>query len=347
MPIAYQRHEALTADGFRLSLFRHQRTRDLPALPQRPPVLLLPGMGANRFTFGLDPNESLPELLFRAGWDVWIGEFRGSRSASWLGRGAPPVLVVRKLDADLPAMLATIARHTNGAAVALLGHSLGGLLALLHAGGSAAAEISAVATICTPGAPVPESMGGSVRTLGRALSMGLGGLEVLRVSPLARVRGPLPHLVALRGHFRAGTSDAAMRRAYFEHAVEDIPGAELADLLRWQTSGRFEPVGGLAGTCLVASRLPAVTVPVLSVASVADGVVPYDRARMTFERLTGGQLRTWHAVGKAHGTSHDYAHADILLSPAARHDVLEPIVNWLNAVAGGGVGAGIQKLAMI
>jgi pimeloyl-ACP methyl ester carboxylesterase len=353
MPFAYTRIPVSTRDGFRLTLFRHHRHR--PEIHRdHPPVLLLPGMGSNRFTFALTADDGLPELLFRAGFDVWIGEFRGSRSSTWLGRVAPPVRVAAKLDADLPAMLEVIARHTEGRPVSLIGHSLGGLLALLHAGlPERAASVASVVTLCTPGAPPPRASLSGKAVAGRVAARGLSGLDALKVAPLARVRGPVPHLVALSSHFRPGTTSPGLRRQYFEAAVEDIPGAELADLLRWQTTGRLELDLGDAGlrtSCLVHDRLPRVQVPVLAIASSADGVVPAERARFTFDRLTGANNRTWRLVGRQAGARHDYAHADLLLASSAREDVLLPVVAWLDATIRGGRSDAAnepQKLAMI
>ncbi len=340
MPVPYQRHEAFTDDGFSLTLFRLPPPLAFPgaaSLASLAPVLLLPGMGANRFTFSLRDGDGLPALMSRAGHDVWIGEFRGARSSRFLGRGKAPVTFADKLERDLPAMRQAIARANpmvnQGLPLTLIGHSLGGLLALLHAGDPRwAAGLGPIVTVCAPGAS-PEPAGGPLRrAAAAALAGALGRTSALRVAPLARVRGPVPHLVSLRGHFRPGTLDAAERRVYFEHAVEDIPGAELADLLRWQTTGRLVTADHRA--CLIDARLGAVAVPVLSLATTHDGVVPADLARETFARLRGS-TRDFRLVGRRHGASTDYAHADVLLARSAREDALDPILRWLETVNAG------------
>jgi predicted alpha/beta hydrolase len=361
MPVPYQRHDLRTDDGFALTLFRVPPPLVTAAgvaplgigADPRPAVLLLPGMGANRFTFSLREGEGLPVLLAGAGLDVWIGEFRGARSSRFLGRGSAPVTLADKLERDLPAMRQAIARATGGAPLALVGHSLGGLLALLHAGDPRhAADLGPIVTVCAPGAEPAPATGAMRRAAASALAAALGRTSALRVSPLARVRGPVPHLVSLRGHFRPGTLDAAERRVYFEHAVEDIPGAELADLLRWQTTGRL--VTPAHASCLIEARLGAVAVPVLSLATTHDGVVPAALARQTYDRLRG-DARDFRLIGRRHGASTDYAHADVLLARSARTDALEPIVRWMAGwmgleappLVGRGPAEAAQKLAMI
>jgi len=328
MPISYERFDADTDDGFRLTLFRRAAGPTKGDLV-RPVALLLPGMGANRFTFALQPDAGIPAALGRLGWDVWLGEFRGSHSSRFLGAGRPPLTLFGKLERDIPTMRRVIAAHTGQAPISLVGHSLGGLLSLLHAADERHAEgIERIVTLCAPGARLTPAGGLSAFAAAGTANL-LGVMQSLRVAPLARVPGPVRHLVALRGHFRQENGTAADRRAYFESAVEDISGHELAELLRWQTTGRFA-IDGHAPGCLMRERLGALRVPALGIASTHDSVVPHERSRLTFDMLPA-ELAEWRLVGRAHGATSDYAHADLLLSEQAEVDLVAPVVNWLSA----------------
>ena len=126
-------HRIPTEDGWHLALHRYR-----PAMQRmRNPVLLIHGMGANRYNFDLDDEISLARGLAARGFDTWCLELRGaglSDRPSW-GMGLDWRFDFDDhLRYDLPAALRAIAARADGAKPLLLGHSMGGLLALVHAG---------------------------------------------------------------------------------------------------------------------------------------------------------------------------------------------------------------------
>jgi hypothetical protein len=125
-------------------------------------------------------------------------------------------------------------------------------------------------------------------------------------------------------HFLPGAVDAATRRRYLDHAVEDVPGPELAQLVRWAATG---DLSGAIGRPLEAA-LSGVRVPVLCIISSRDKVVPETNARHLFRSL-GTNDKALLRVDRQSRASRDYAHADILLASSATRDVLEPITDWL------------------
>ncbi|KAJ1465598.1 hypothetical protein T484DRAFT_1647966, partial [Baffinella frigidus] len=48
------------------------------ATPHTHSVVLFHGFASNRFTFDLNPEESVADYLATKGWDTWVVELRGS-----------------------------------------------------------------------------------------------------------------------------------------------------------------------------------------------------------------------------------------------------------------------------
>ena len=332
MPLPYRRRPVATADGHALGLFRREADTQRAVGDRRPPVLLLPGLGANRFTFGLRPDAGLPARLADAGWDVWLGELRGARSSSPPTSGPARMAPQAKLAEDVPALLAAVREATGATRVAVVGHSLGGLLALLTAGRApdgGSRDLAAIVTICTPlfAAP-PSTLGalgaGLVSGLARHLGGGLAG--GVPVAPLARAGRRVARFVAPASHFLPGGTSPDVLQDYFTHAVEDIPLAEAAALLGWRLRGELAVDAGAPRG--LTGWLGRVRVPVLSVAGNRDGVAPPACTRRAFEAI-GSPERRWLPVGRENGTQADYAHADVLLGTHAEADVIRPIVDFL------------------
>ena len=315
-----------TADGWELRLFRSPPPLGGDALGR--PILMLPGMSANRFSFGLRPGTSLAGALNAAGRDVWILEFRGAASSVWRGSGRGVVDLERKLRFDIPAAARTVRQLTGADAIDLVGHSLGGLFAYLYLGGPDAEPVGRAVTLAAPGS-FTQFLGRGRALLHlpvRVLAPLARQLSGFGLPALARTAGPIPHLVAMRRHFHLGGVDVATQRAWLDHAVEDLPGGDLAQILLWGATGRLRGRDGDDYT----DRLSHVRQPVLVIASAGDKLVSPAVVRDGYNRLASADKR-FLVIGRDHGASRDYGHACVLLSNAARRDVFQPIVSWLAA----------------
>lgn len=328
MLIPYLDSPFTTDDGWELRVFRSPPPLGGDVLGR--PVLMLPGMSANRFSFGLRPGTSLAGALNAAGRDVWILEFRGAASSAWRGEGRPRVDLDGKIRFDVPAAIRTVRALTGAQHVDLVGHSLGGLFTYLHLGGPGGSDVHRAATIAAPGS-FTHFLGRGRTLLNlpvRVLAPLARQLSGFGLPALARTAGPLPHLVAMRRHFHLGGVDVATQREWLDHAVEDLPGGDLAQILLWGATGRLRARDGDDYT----GRLERVRQPVLALASAGDKLVTPAIVRAGYEQLGSAEKR-YLVIGRDHGATRDYGHACVLLSNAARRDVFHPIVSWLAADA--------------
>ncbi|MCB9788043.1 MAG: alpha/beta fold hydrolase [Deltaproteobacteria bacterium] len=323
---AYETVEVSTSDGFALSLFHSAPPLGTPAPRAARPVLLLPGANANHLGFGLDAATSLPAALNAAGLDAWLLDFRGSRSSRYLGEGRAPIDLDRKLVHDLPAALRVVTERTGSRRVDLVGHSLGGLLALLHCGRPDTRDVGRLVVVATP-TTFRHHLGPLTRLAAppvRALAPMAARLPGLAIDRLARFPGPARHLVALHRHVRWRTTDRHARRAWLEGGIEDMAGGDLAQLMRWIGHGRLLAVDGEDYDL----RLGAVTAPTLVITAAGDRFLPASSTRETLARI-GSVEKEHRVIGVAHGAAYEYGHSDILLSPHAAKDVHPHIVDWL------------------
>ena len=309
-----------------LTLFR-SRPSVLTTPDRRRPVLLLPGANSNRYTFGVDEDASLAASLNAAGRDVWLVDFRGSRSSHWHGAGAAPVNLDHKIRVDLPSAIEAILGETGADQIDLVGHSLGGLFTYCYCGGPEGSLVGRAVTIAAPatfrrffGRATP-----ALNTPARLLSPIARRLSGFGVDRLAQASGPMGHLFALRRHMRLGATTRHQRRAWLDHGVEDMPGGDLAQLMRW--IGSTELSDGAGGQDY-AQRLESVRTPMLVMRPVGDTLVPREAVREAFDRI-GTHDKRFLEIGRRHGASRDYSHADVLLSRSAVHDVHPHVVEWL------------------
>ena len=149
VPITYEAYPLRTKDGFELTLFRSRPTVASLQTDRRP-VLLLPGANSNRFTFGVVDGLTLPASLNATGRDVWLLDFRGSRSSRYVRTGKPVINLDRKLDYDLPSAIDVVLRETGADRVDLVGHSLGGVFAYCFCAGPGAERVGRLVTLAAP-----------------------------------------------------------------------------------------------------------------------------------------------------------------------------------------------------
>ena len=78
---AYEEHTVTTSDGYILKLGRIPGLKDEQVVEgAKPPIVLQHGVLGNMMQFVLNTNDTSPAfVLARKGYDVWMGNNRGSR----------------------------------------------------------------------------------------------------------------------------------------------------------------------------------------------------------------------------------------------------------------------------
>lgn len=134
-------HEVRTDDGYTLALVHVVGRANAPRVAGRSPVLIQHGMLMSSDAFLLrKDDDNLPLLLSDAGFDVWVGNYRGNAVS-------PHVHVTLSPDSyqfwnyswhemglhDLPAMVDYVLQHSGQRDLHYIGHSMGttGMMVLL------------------------------------------------------------------------------------------------------------------------------------------------------------------------------------------------------------------------
>ncbi|XP_018019990.1 lipase 3 [Hyalella azteca] len=159
----YEEHFVTTRDGYVLTVHRisgPRGTKSGNANPRRKSLLLLHGFLMSSTGFlALGPEYSLGYILADAGYDVWLGNFRGntySRNHTSLNPDSNKSFWHFSRDEmseyDVPAMIDHIITQTGHRQVIILGLSLGGTIGLMTATNRTVAEkIELIVSIASAG----------------------------------------------------------------------------------------------------------------------------------------------------------------------------------------------------
>ncbi len=251
------------------------------ARPTRAQVVIVHGAGEHSGRYARLAGE-----LSTLGFDVWSLDHRGH------GRSAGRRAIIDRFDhalADIDALVDRVRAADAERPLLLLGHSLGGLIALLYALDHGerldGLVLSAPALVADAASPL-------LRASGRLLSVLAPGLPVYPVDPRAVSRDP--------------AEVAAYRNDPLVHHHR-LPARTVAE----------------AGAAieLLPERLPRLTLPLLVLHGSADRIVPPTGGRLAYERA-GSSDR---AIRLYEGFYHDLFNEPA----AERRHVLDDLVAWL------------------
>ncbi|XP_076274567.1 lipase member K-like isoform X1 [Rhynchophorus ferrugineus] len=134
-----QTHRVVTPDGYILTVFRIPNDGHRNPKAKKHPVYLQHGLVATCNNFLALQKDSLAFVLWEAGYDVWLGNYRGTfyseghvnltvRDQAFWDTSMDQVALI-----DIPAIFQTILSHTGAdSQIIYIGHSLGTSFALMY-----------------------------------------------------------------------------------------------------------------------------------------------------------------------------------------------------------------------
>jgi polyhydroxyalkanoate synthase len=270
------------------------------------PVLLVTPLAAPAICYDLRRGCSLVEHLVTAGRRTYLVEY-GAVSFSDRDLG-----MEQWVDEVVPTAIRDVSRHAGGRPVHVIGWSLGGIFALLAAGGDVSLPIASIATLGSPFDVRAVPMVAPPRPL---LDLTGGGSAIVRLyqaaggapQPLVRWASQLSsfHKLVTKPLAMAGNLDDADYLAQIE-AVDRFTAGMVAYPGRTfgQVYHRLLKGNALVdGTFDVEGRtisVGAVTAPVLVFGGASDGIAPISAVRAALPLLTGSREVRFEIVPGGH-----------------------------------------------
>jgi pimeloyl-ACP methyl ester carboxylesterase len=315
----------ITSDGWHLTVEHFAPATG--ATPHPRPVIVCHGVLANRRFFELEGEGSLPVVLSRAGFDVWLVDLRGRPGTSArAGTSVHDYDIDDLVRFDVDALLSYVLAETHAKDVAWVGHSLGGMVAYGRLGALHESRIGALVTVGSPGIFAPAS-----------LSVLRGVLAEGALSILPSV--PVETLASIDGHIGLSLAPSTLNDTIFKRenmppetyrliedvGVSDGSKRELRQFARSVRAGEFVSADGSVS---YSRALDRIVVPSLVIVGRADELADPLVGRAVFERL-GSQDKELVVAGRAEGFEVDFGHVDLMVGSPARREVFPRIVAWL------------------
>ncbi len=272
------------------------------------------GAGHDAFRYG---QSHLAQTLARAGRSVYLLSYRGDRDAvAPAGGGLRDATFSAILDHDLPAALEAVANDSGLESCHVVGHGLGGLLAMALAG----RQEPRLASVTSLGAPLrfadPPS---ETRRAAWMLGLAPRGLH-LPLRALLRASIPWvdrsPHLAR---HLSPGVSPASRVRGGLTYASADVPIALAQELKQWLRAGT--PL--IYDVVELVHTLRDARVPLLAVLGAADRLCPVSAGRPAVD--------AWGHPDASLRVIADYGHLDLLWGGDAHQQVFPHIDRFLQS----------------
>jgi polyhydroxyalkanoate synthase len=337
-PRADERHEVRTDDGWTLTLHRYRPAAGLARQPV--PVVFGHGFTMNGHCWELSAEGSLPRALAARGHDVFVADYRGTRSSRPpLGSGRMGRWRFGPLDhacRDFPAIINAAANLAGSERVSWVGHSMGGMLLYVYASRFGSDRLHRVVTLGSP-----MRFGHFARLMAgvpRFASFMLRHVPAFRVRPLVLLAAPFVVLLPFIGAIAAGGSwllsmreRAALLWVSFESTSAPVARWFAEMNVRRQTLCPEAGAGPDAGP--EPGGLARLDAPLLVLAGVRDLLAPPAAVRPAFDRA-GGPTVAWKLFGDPGAKSAleagpRFGHSDMISSRAAASHTLPALAAWL------------------
>ncbi|MCX7633084.1 MAG: alpha/beta fold hydrolase [Turneriella sp.] len=328
IPLQGERHRVTTADDWTLIIEHFPSLNN--TLKRKYPVLICPGLGANREYFKLKDEDSLVRQLQRAGYDVWLMDLRGRREADetgyWFGKHTYSYNVDDYIRHDLDAALQYVLSKTGAEKVNYIGHSMGGIIMYARLGTLAEKRVANFVAIASPLSLLPfnEWTFKLYRMRG-----GMVLLPVLPLRPGAYLASFVPESVYApfaNAFYHPENTEAKVKTQLLRNVVNNISKNEIRQFIHMAENAGLHSADG---TTNYRDALKNVTIPVYLLAARRDELADPATVRDAFERL-GSKDKTFEIFSRGEGYSEDYGHTDIIFGKKAHQEVHPRIIAWLD-----------------
>lgn len=311
---------ARTRDGWLLAM----GVRMPRGVERRPPVLLVHGLSANRWTMDAGVEAfSLAAAIARAGFRTYSLDLRGHGDSRSRPRQASPWSFDDYVGEDVPAVLDAIRRDTGEEQVFWVGHSLGAVTGLV----SCQLYPERIAGIVAIAGPMSFDVEGPVARYVRWGSLVDGRFNrtlARMVAPYAGLVHPRAAELAINGR----NTDRPVYQRLLANGIENVPPRVFLQLVDWVKEDACRSEDRSRD---YRAGLPACRQPALFLAAPLDDLAPPDAVRRSFG-LWGGP-KEYVEFGRGGGHSADYGHTDLLLGKRAPQEVFPRVTAWLEAHA--------------
>ena len=320
-------HRVRCADGVMVSL---KRFRPVGTPTGRLPVLCIPGLGADSTNFDAPAPYGLGPWLASQGFDTWAIDLRGTGLSKLPMRTWMEVSFDDYVGLDLPAAIDHVCATAGVPRVALVGHSMGGLVIYASLASGRGARIAAGITIGSPlGFPQGWEVAPFLRPLLPLSSLAPG----LLVGEISRLLTPLAmrvELPILSRWLKLDNMDRSFARRLMYRAVQDVPRGLMLQFMEWIESDQFRAVDGALD---YRAGLHGCRSPVLVVGAPGDGLARLDSVHRAVELMPNA---TFLLAGRAGGMSTDYGHVDVVFGLHAYKEVFPHLGSFLEREARAG-----------
>ena len=298
-------------DGAKLALYRETGG-------ELGPVVLVHGLGSNRYNFLVGPGGGLANYLVARGFDVFIFEERGmGRSGLGKDNGFEQTAL-----SDFPLILARV-RKLTGRTPQAIGHSLGGMIIGAYLANAASPDLRAAVIVSSPYEFRPNN------TIYRFAK---GHPKTAYIFTRFPFEFFLRALAPLEGErvpysgigYAHGTVDGKVIREFARRGIEKPPADLQRDFSRFILEGC---ICSSDGKSYVAGFKRA-RVPILVLAGFGDEIAPPELVRPWFD-VSASEDKSFVLVSRANGFSADAGHGDILVGRYAAREIYPLICRWL------------------
>jgi len=306
-----------TSDGAEVALHRHAATG--------PPVLIIHGISSNHRFWDLTEIHSLPVILADEGFDAWALDLRGHGEAMEKGDGTPQRHGWTVDDYgrhDVHAAIRHIQVETGHDRIAVVGHSMGGMVVAAYHAAHGDDALSALVVVGSPLLFDQKTTVNRIKTIGASLGQAWERFNTQKVAKAAA------HTIRLPGEgllYTRSNITPRMRRTMLSQVASPLSREELGHFKEIFRAGRFISADGSQDYL---QTLATLDIPLLSIAGENDRVAPPSSVA-AWTTHAGSSDETQWVMSEGNGHAADYGHLDLVLGKEAREDVLNPIVSWL------------------